>query len=579
MASQFEGFEDEPFTGFEDPDVDDSAAEEVEILAGIDELAARRAAAQRDGISNRTRGAADSEGNTGQTSTQSESTATGNGSSSSDDAQPMALQGETEYRWAQDPPQYEDVPIRERMTDDANGLLFAQTFQGLVCYAPDVKYWLIWGENRWEKRADDQVTEYCKSLARSLLDREYIECASRSDLSQPWVRHALKTRAVRGIQGMLKMASSDPRIRLNLSEFDQCSYLMTTQTGTANLQTGQLQEPSPDDHITKITGGGYDPDADMTSWLDFIRWAMSNDAAKLRYLEDIIGQTLHGEVAHEELYIHHGEDGQNGKTTFQESLAAALGEYAVVADDRLLNPPNSYSHNTWIARLRGARYVYGDETKVHSTIDEAETKRITGGSTLRGREPFEGAIDFEPTHTLHFAWNQLNAVRDSSESMWRRIKLLPWVNRISDEDKDPDLRRRFKEEYCDAIVTWAIDCAIQYYKSGQTINEPQCVKDATRQYQKREDLLGQFIEETVSKAPNCFITQSQAVTAYQMFADGLRLNRKDLPVAPRMILDALAGRLKTIAEVHPIGTDRSKKILGYRISAGPTTGEPRTIGM
>ena len=87
-----------------------------------------------------------------------------------------------------------------------------------------------------------------------------------------------------------------------------------------------------------------------------------------------------------------------------------------------------------MADLFGKRMVVGDELSRDRELNESFLKKLTGGYEIKARQPREKFINFSPTHTLWMFGNHKPMVKGTDEGIWRRIKLITFEYKITDEE-------------------------------------------------------------------------------------------------------------------------------------------------
>lgn len=144
------------------------------------------------------------------------------------------------------------------------------------------------------------------------------------------------------------------------------------------------------------------PDAEVR------RWAM-------RVLS--IGATAEADAALPVLY---GPAGR-GKTSVIALIMRALGDYAHIADARLISKANA--HQSIKYALKGRRLSFIDEgPRNNETVREA-LKELTGGGNLTGNAMGSNPVTFAPTHTLVMTSNDEPHITD--DAIRRRIRAIP----------------------------------------------------------------------------------------------------------------------------------------------------------
>jgi putative DNA primase/helicase len=241
-----------------------------------------------------------------------------------------------------------------------------------------------------------------------------------------------------------------------------------------------------------------------------------------------VGYLLVGDTTEQALHFLYGL-GANGKSVFCEVLMSLLGDYAVgVSPDLIMMRRQSGIPND-IARLRGIRAAFMNETAQGARFDEAKLKDLTGGDTLTGRFLHAEFFNFSPTHRLVIRGNHKPAIYGTDDGIWRRLRLLPFTVQIPTEERDRKLLTKLRNEL-PGILQWAVRGCGEWQRDG--LNPPPIVTEAGRAYREESDVLGRFLAERCQCSRILTIRSGEMFSAYQKFAEnaGERwLPSKDLP--------------------------------------------------
>jgi putative DNA primase/helicase len=101
-------------------------------------------------------------------------------------------------------------------------------------------------------------------------------------------------------------------------------------------------------------------------------------------------------------------------------------------------------------------------------------------------------IEFSTTFKMFLDCNHIPGIGSGDEAMWDRTILIPFSERISDDEINRDLQEELKEEAA-GILAWAVRGCLRYQEEG--LNPPKGVTNAGQEYRKENDLYGRFLEE------------------------------------------------------------------------------------
>ncbi|QKV20260.1 DNA primase family protein [Oricola thermophila] len=248
-----------------------------------------------------------------------------------------------------------------------------------------------------------------------------------------------------------------------------------------------------DDLISKVAPVDVDLDAPRPKeWERFLARVQPSPAMR-QYLQRLAGYALLGINTEQMIAFFYGI-GRNGKSTFVDTLAKILSDYAVTLsiDSFAGEDRRSGSEATPdLARLPGARLVAASEPESGVRFKEALIKRLTGGEPLAVRRLHQDFFEFDPQFTLIVSGNHKPVIVGNDDGIWRRIHLVPWNVQIAKDEVDKELPQKLLAE-APQILKWAVDGALAMLNSGG-LNPPRDILDATQEYREEEDPIGSFI--------------------------------------------------------------------------------------
>lgn len=425
------------------------------------------------------------------------------------------------------------------LTDSGNAEMMAARHGGHLRYCPDMGKWLSWDGSRWVMRPDDSEAY---QAAKQTID------AIQHNGDQRIARHILQSLSANKLSAMVGLARRTRAMQVHVDQLDADGYSLNTPDGIVDLRTGNLLLPDPNAWHTKRTGVGYDtaggrPDG----WLRFLDTTFGGDVELISYMQRLAGYAAMGVVSHHVLPFLLGA-GQNGKTVFLEVLEMALGDYAIAAPATFLLERRSEQHETEIARLRGARMVICSEIDQGSKFAEAKVKLLTGGDRLTARFMRQDHFDFTPSHTLFLMGNHQPTVEAGGPSFWRRLRLIPFMNRVPDSQKVSGLQQMLVRDEGPQILAWIVQGAVDVSRLGSLVDPP-AVLQATEEYATEEDTLGRFVDECLKFGGGDY-SRTQAAMLSNTYTRWCRQNgEEELPT--RVINRELSARLR-VRKAEPV---------------------------
>jgi putative DNA primase/helicase len=222
------------------------------------------------------------------------------------------------------------------------------------------------------------------------------------------------------------------------------------------LRTGELRPAQRGDHITKSTAVAPSARADCPRWFDFLRQATRGDDGLMRFMQQVAGYGLTGDICEHALFFIYGPGG-NGKTVFLNTVKSILGDYATTAAMDTFMANHHDRHPTDLAMLRGARLVSVSETEEGRAWTESRIKQLTGGDPISARFMRQDFFEYRPQFKLLIIGNHKPSLRNVADAARRRFNLIPFIHKP--ETPDRQLEEKLKSEW-PGILRWAINGAL-----------------------------------------------------------------------------------------------------------------------
>ncbi len=400
-------------------------------------------------------------------------------------------------------------------TDLANALRFAKDHSGRLRYVRDRQIWMRFNGHRWEPAERTHLQAMAKRTVRGMLgEAEKMTDGDPSTIKE-LLKWAVKSMSARAMAAMIDLAASEPEFAAHSSEFDTSPYLLTTDSGTVELDTGVHRDHDPDDRITKVTAIEYADDLGCPRWLQFLDEVFAGDQALIGFIQRAIGYTLTGETREHAFFVLWG-NGKNGKGRFIRQLMALLGDAAKTTSFSTFTVGrfNQAEANTpALAALAGARLVVAGEPDEGVRLSESVIKALTGEDEIQACAKYERPFEYVPRFKIWLHTNHKPEIRGVDTGIWRRPRLIPFT--VSFEGRE-DLQL---DEKLDAerpgILAWAVRGAADWYEHG--LGTCAAVTDATSAYRKESDPLAPFVEDCLNLDPKGFAQSSKVYQAYELW--------------------------------------------------------------
>lgn len=382
-------------------------------------------------------------------------------------------------------------------TDTGNAHRMYDRFGQILKYSYNRKKWYFWTGKVWTldecgeiKKMADEICEDLKKEAWQITDE---------DLQDAALKWAKRTASSSAKEAMIKECQHLYDVPASPDDFDAFHDFLNCQNGVINLRNGELMPHDSSLMLSKICNTEYDVKRRKPKmWLAFLDDVTGGNKELQEYIQRCIGYSLSGSIQEQCAYFLYGM-GNNGKSTFLDTIADLLGDYAantqpdtIMLQGRLGS--SGGGANTEIARLKSSRFVTSEEPTEGVRLNEGLLKQLTGGSKVTCRFLYGDEFEYTPEFKIWVATNHKPVVRGTDVGIWRRIKLIPFEVNIPKEKVDKNLKYKLRDEF-PQILAWAVEGCMKWQKDG--LKEPECVLDATKDYKQEMDLIAGFVEQCV----------------------------------------------------------------------------------
>lgn len=375
---------------------------------------------------------------------------------------------------------------KEMYCDIYNARVFRDLFKEKIRWCKDYGGWFIYNDHVWQRDGNDTIKRYAiKAHGHMCGQLELMK-------DKKYFTHLKNSAADQKLNSMLSCAKA--YLGCEADEFDADQYLFNCRNGVVDLRTGCFAPHNHEHLMTKIADVNFELEAKCPVWLKFLNDIFLGKQELIDFMQLAIGYSLSGDVREQCLFILYGV-GRNGKSRFLSCISDMMGDYAAScpASTFIKKNNNGQGIPNDIARLKGERMVTAIESNQNVSLDESTIKHITGGTdkiTARflNREFFE----FLPTFKIFFTTNHKPNIRGTDPGIWRRIKMVPFDFKVTDETDDKFLGEKLKNEIA-GIFNWALEGHKKFRETG-LITPPE-IRRATDIYRAEEDAIGQFIKD------------------------------------------------------------------------------------
>jgi P4 family phage/plasmid primase-like protien len=290
-------------------------------------------------------------------------------------------------------------------------------------------------------------------------------------------------------------------VTVELSDFDTDPMLLNCLNGTLRFYPPdddgparvELKPHDRGDRLTKITACDYDPEVPAPLFQKTVRWAQP-DKARLRYLRQWMGYNLTGDMGEQIFQIWYGPLAANGKSTIGNVCREAIGDYGdTINVESFLDEGQKKRGDQAtpdLVRLPGVRFLTAGEPPKGAKINEALINSVTGGDPMNVRDNFRSFFRFNPIFKFTLWCNDLPSIPQGTAGIWRRVKVIPWEQHLTPEERDRDLPKKLRGEFA-GVLAWMVRGLLDWMDNGFV--EPEAVQLASADYKHDSDPLSNFL--------------------------------------------------------------------------------------
>ena len=310
-----------------------------------------------------------------------------------------------------------------------------------------------------------------------------------------------------------------PMVEIETRDLDSHEFLLNCPDGTYDLRQGMAgrNDHDPSDYITMLTA--YAPgDTGKDLWLDAVYRIFQNDQELIDYVQQTVGLCAIGDVYQEAITISYGV-GSNGKSTFWNSIAGAMGSYSGMISADALTVGCRRNVKPELAEVKGKRVLIAAELEEGMRLSTSIVKQLSSTDEIEGEKKYKDPFKFKPTHTLVLYTNHLPKVGAMDTGIWRRLIVIPFNATIMGNSEIKNYSKYLLDNAGPYIVKWIIEGAQKAIAANFKLALPQCVKDAIAKYKGDNDWMAHFLDECCELGKGYEARSGELYTNYRAFCN------------------------------------------------------------
>jgi len=156
-------------------------------------------------------------------------------------------------------------------------------------------------------------------------------------------------------------------------------------------------------------------------------------------------------------------------------------------------------------------------SELEKSISSTENfKKLVSGESVEAQFKFKDSFHFQNKAKLLFAMNQMPHINDLSDGLYRRLAIIPFLNKFTEENKDVNLFSKLKKEK-DGIAYWAIQGLEKLNKKGD-FTIPKIVSEMVEDLKSDNMPISRFIDDDI-KITNDISLHIEKIEFYRLYTN------------------------------------------------------------
>ncbi len=289
-----------------------------------------------------------------------------------------------------------------------------------------------------------------------------------------------------------------------------------------HLDTLEIRDRTKEDYFSYETNVGVG-DANNEKVVKFFSDIHPDENVR-EYFRQLVGYSFSGSTRERILPIIHGPRA-NGKSVFLNMLDRILGNYSDTAPrDAITKSRNNNRHQgaatPHLIPFVGKRFMSCSETEEGDRLNDAFLKSMTGNDPISARANYGEQFTFLPTAKIFLVTNFRPSFDAEDAAMVERIRYIPFdtvfvenPSKDNERIRDTNFVEDLMENHLPDVFAYFLQGSKQYWKQGKLF-VPETLETAKKDYVEDQDLVAEFINETLQARSNSQVLSSTLYREY-----------------------------------------------------------------
>lgn len=282
-----------------------------------------------------------------------------------------------------------------------------------------------------------------------------------------------------------------------------------------------LLPSTPDLFTVNALPFSFDPTAVCPLWLAFLESSLGDDPAKIALLQEWLGYCMTSDISMEKMLYMRGPTG-HGKGTILNIISHLVGKKNV-ASPQFKKLADNFGLQSLIGKLVCLIGDARDDRAGASLVGALEVLlSIVGGDELQIDRKFLPRVEgIKLTTRITIASNIFLNIPDPSGAMERRLMLLDFQKKVTEDQRDHTLKQRLPEEIA-GIAAWALE-GLRRLRLNGAFTVPASSLTAMQEWKLFNNPLASFLDECTTADPKGVVPRRMLFDGWNSWAGAKRL--------------------------------------------------------